>query len=98
MDSDASSSFLAPSTTQVSSRSGSKQIRGIASVVWDHCRIAHENEDLSQKYCNYCTDPNVPPYGSTVSSNMRKHLKAKHAIIVEVEPSRIQATTLGKLR
>jgi hypothetical protein len=29
---------------------------------------------------------------------MRKHLKAKHAIIVEVEPGRIQATTLEKLR
>jgi hypothetical protein len=98
MDSNANSSFLAPSTTQVSSRSGSKQTRGIASAVWDHYRTAYENEDSSQKYCNYCIDPNVMPYGSAVSSNMRKHLKAKHAIIIVVKPSHIQATILEKLQ
>ena len=98
MDSEANSSFLAPSTTQVSSQSGSKRTRGPASAVWAHCRTARENEDPAQQYCKYCTDPDVTLYSSLVSSNIKKHLKAKYTIIVEVGPSYIQATTLEKLQ
>ena len=97
MDSDANSSLLAP-TTQVSSQSGSKQTRGASSSVWAHCRTAHENEDPTQKYCNHCTDPKVKPYGSSISSNMKKHLEIHHKITIAIRPSCIQATTLEKLQ
>src|SRR5271167_1289295 len=99
MDSDANSSLLAPSTTQVSTRSGSKRSRGPpASTVWAHCRTARNNEDPAVKYCNYCTDPNTPIYFSSISSNMRKHLESKHAIVVEVTLGQIQTKTLQQLQ
>ena len=99
MDSDTNSSLLAPSTTQISIPSRSKRSRGPpASAVWAHCRIAHDNEDPAVKYCNYCTDPNTPIYFSSISSNMRKHLESKHAIVVEVTPGRIQTKTLQQLQ
>ena len=99
MDSDANSSFLAPSTTQLSSRSGSKQTRGPSSSVWDYCRPPLENEDQSKKhYCTLCKDPNVTPYGAPYPSNMRKHILIHHKIVVPIEPSQIQTKTLEKLQ
>ena len=99
MDSDANSSLLAPSTTQVLLQSGSKQGRGPpSSSVWAHCRSARENEDSTRKYCNHCTDPEVTPYGSSISSDMRKHLEIYHKISAIVRLSHVQATTLEKLR
>jgi hypothetical protein len=88
MDSDTNSSFLAPSTTQLSSRGGSKQTRGSLSSVWDYCRPPLENEDQSKKhYCTLCKDPNVMPYGALYPSNMRKHILIHHKIVVPIEPS-----------
>jgi hypothetical protein len=90
---------LAPSTTQISSQSGSKQKNGpLLSSVWAHCRTAHQNEDPTQKYCNHCTDLKVTPYGSSISSNMRKHLEIHHKITVTVRLNHVQATTLEKLQ
>ena len=60
------------------------------SAVWAHCRTARDNKDPAVKYCNYCTDLDTPIYFSSISSNMRKYLESKHAIVVEVTPSQIQ--------
>ena len=99
MDSNTNSSFLAPSTTQLSSRGGSKQARGSSSSVWDYCRPPLENEDQSKKhYCTLCKDPNVMLYGAPYPSNMRKHILIHHKIVVPIEPGQIQTKTLEKLR
>jgi len=99
MDSNANSSLLAPFTTQVSSQSGSNQGRGpSSSSVWAHRRTARENEDPTQKYCNHYTDLEITPYGSLISSNMRKHLEIHYKITITVRFSRVQATTLKKLQ
>ena len=60
--------------------------------------MACDNEDPAVKYCNYCTDPNTLIYFSSISSNMRKHLKSKHAIVVKVTPGQIQTKTLQQLQ
>ena len=85
--------------TQVSSQSGSKQGRGPpSSSVWAHCRTARENEDPTQKYCNHCTDLEIMPYSSLISSNMRKYLEIHYKITITVRFSRVQAITLKKLQ
>ena len=97
MASEADSSLLAPSTTQVSIQSRSKQSKGQPlSAVWGHCCMAHGTETLGQKYCIYCMKE--PIYGSNNSSNMRKHIERNHKIQVELTPSRIQTTTLQQLK
>jgi hypothetical protein len=97
MASEADSSLLASSTAQVSIQSGSKQSKGQpSSAVWDHCRAARDTETPGQKYCNYCTTE--PIYGSSNSSNMRKHIERNHKIQIELTPSRIQTTTLQQLK
>jgi hypothetical protein len=93
MASEVDSSLLAPSTTQVSIQSRSKQSKGQPlSAVWDHCCTARDTETPGQKYCNYSTKE--PIYGSSNSSNMRKHIERNHKIQVELTLSRIQTTTL----
>ena len=99
MDSEANSSLIAPSTTQESFQSASKQSKGqISSIVWAECRTARDNEnpDPKLRYCKHCT--NDTPYSTSISSNMRKHLKSKHKIDIEVALSRIQATALQQLQ
>jgi|tagenome__1003787_1003787.scaffolds.fasta_scaffold20916204_2 hypothetical protein len=97
MASEADSSILAPSTIQASIQSGSKRSKGQPpSAVWNHCRTARDTETPGHKYCNYCTKE--PIYGSTNSSNMRKHIERIHKIQVELTPSPIQTTTLQQLK
>jgi hypothetical protein len=100
MASEASSSLLAPSTTQVSASAQSKSKKTKdASVVWDHCRMACDNEDPEKKYCNYCTkESRKTIYSSNNSSSMHKHIRTIHNIEVKLAVSKIQQVALQQLR
>ena len=100
MASEAGSSVLAPSTTQVSSQSKSNKKTKDGSAVWkDHCRTALDTEDPKKKYCNYYTKESRDPiYGSDNSSNMRKHIEGIHNIKVKLATSKIQQAALDQLR
>jgi hypothetical protein len=96
MASEADSSLFERSATQDSTQS---RTRGrSAHTTWIHSRTAHEEdgEDSKLRYCIHCTT--TPIYGTIVTTNMRAHLQTKHAIIVEREPSLIQATTVQQLQ
>ena len=100
MASETDSSLLAPSTTQVSIPSGSKRSKSQStSAVWDHCRTAHGTEKKENKYCKYCKeDSEDPVYSTTNSQNMRMHIKRKHQINIELNPSRVQIVALQQLK
>ena len=95
MDSEADSSSLAPPATLDSDKSGSKRGRS-AHTTWAHTRSARDGENSQHKYCTHCTVQ--PPYGTSVSTNMRHHLKSKHGISVERTPGLVQAETVHQLQ
>jgi hypothetical protein len=96
MASKAGSSFLAPSTTQVSSQSKSNKKTKDGSIVWkDHYRMARDTKDPKKKYYNYYTKESRDPiYSSNNSSNMRKHIEGIHNIEVKLAISKIQQVAL----
>ena len=100
MDSEAESSILASSTTQDSVETKSKKRRS-ARTTWIHTRPAHDGEPKYYgkapiKYCTHCTGSSS--YGTSVATNMRNHLRAKHQIIVEVTPGPVQQATVDHLQ
>jgi hypothetical protein len=96
-DTDSSNSSLLPTLDSV--ETGSK--RGTAaSTTWAHTRPARDGEALFHrnapiKYCIYCTESS---YGTSVTTNMRNHLKSKHQISIEAIPGIIQQTTINQLQ
>ena len=100
MASEADSSLLVPSTTQVSIQSGSKRSKSQStSVVWDHCRTARDTEKKENKYCKYCQEDSEDlVYNTTNSQNMRMHIKRKHQIDIELSPSQVQIAALQQLK
>src|SRR5271167_4675326 len=94
MASEADSSRSALSTTQNSTQTRSRGPS--AHTTWAHSRTARAGEDPTQKYCIHCTTD--PIFKTTVTTNMRNHLKARHKIIVERTLSPIQATTIQQLQ
>jgi hypothetical protein len=96
MASEADSSLLAPSTTQVSIQSRSKQSKSQStSIVWDHCRMAHSTEKKENKYCKYCKeDLEDLVYNTTNSQNICIHIKRKHQINIKLSLSRVQIVAL----
>ena len=92
MTSEADSSLFECLATQDSSQT---RTRGpSAHTTWIHSRTARESngEDPKLKYCIYCTT--TPIYGTSVTTNMRKHLLSKHQIIIKQDLSLIQAATI----
>jgi hypothetical protein len=91
MASEGDSSSYIESTTQESTRT-----RGTTSSVWAHSRTAHDGEDPAYRYCIHCT---TDPIFKTkmVSTNLRSHLKSKHAIFVEVTLGLVQSKALQQL-
>ena len=94
MDSEVESSLLAPLTTLESDPTGLKTAkRGrSAHTTWVHTRAARDGENSQHKYCIHCTV--LPPYSTSVTTNMRQNLESKHRIIVERTPGLIQAETV----
>lgn len=74
-----------PDTANKTKRKGTGRS---AKSTWVHSRPAFPHETQNHKYCSHCKEPNV--YHTTVSSNMRSHLKSRHGITVEPTPSAIQ--------
>jgi hypothetical protein len=91
MASEADSSHFEHSATQDSSQT---RTRGpSAPTTWIHSRAAHETdgEDPKLKYCIHCT---TPIYGTSVTTNIQRHLLSKHQIDIERDLSPIQAATI----
>jgi hypothetical protein len=100
MDSEPDSeSLLSPSINPGSTTSQSKRGRAPAHTTWIHTRSAEEGEDgygTSQiKYCIHCT---TMPYSTSVTTNMRNHLRTKHDILVETIPGAVQQSILDQLQ
>lgn len=102
-DTDSSSLFYVPTLDSVETESNSNSNRGktsTGSMTWAHTRPAREDEvqfhkKAPIKYCIHCTDS---PYGTSVTTNMRNHLKSKHQISIQSAPSALQQTVLHQLQ
>ena len=86
-----SSSYIA-STTQEST-----QTRGLSSAVWAYSRTALDGEDSAYRYCIHCTTNSIFKT-KMAPTNLRSHLKSKHAIFVEVPLGKIQSKALEQLK
>jgi len=96
MASEADSSLFERLATQDSSQT---RTRGpSAHTTWIHSRTARDTdgEDLKLKYCIHCTT--TPIYGTSVTTNMRRHLLLKHQIDIERDPGPIQVATIQQLQ
>ena len=91
-DSSFTQSALAESTTTAQSRS--KKWRA---PVWAECRRPTQDENQGLLYCKHCT-LDSPPYGTSVSQNMTKHLKSNHKITVEKALSKNQVAVNQQLK
>ena len=92
MASEADSSSYIDSTTQEST-----QTRGLTSSVWVHSRTALDGEDPAYRYCIHCTTD--PIFKTKIApTNLRSHLKSKHAIFVEITLGKIQSKALKQLK
>jgi len=69
------------------------------SNVWAHCRHLTTDENQDLLYCSHCpVGSTPPPYGTSVSQNMKKHLKGCHEITVERALSKNQVAVNKQLR
>jgi hypothetical protein len=91
------SSFIASASVELESTTTS-QSRKWRALVWKHCRDPTEEENQAYLYCTYCTDSTKSPYGTSVSENMKKHLKGHHKITVEKALSKNQVAVNLQLR
>jgi hypothetical protein len=100
MDSDADSSNFLPLPTIDSVQTESKKGRTpTAHITWAHTRPAHDGETQFYKkapmqYCIYCTES---VYGTSVTTNMRNHLKSKHQISIDPILGPLQQATIDQL-
>src|SRR6266487_103807 len=92
MDSEADSSFSVPT------RSTSKAANN---PVWAHSRRPCDNDperDPKLRYCTLCPCLGHPaPYYTSISTNMRRHLRRHHEITVESSVGSVQGATLEQL-
>ena len=69
------------------------------SNVWAHCRHLTTDENQDLLYCSHClVSSTPPPYGTSVSQNIKKHLKGRHKITVERALSKNQVAVNKQLR
>jgi len=87
MDSEINLSLPAPLTTHNSVETELKGRGKSAYTIWVHTRTAHNRENSRLKFCIHCTA--TPPYSTSVSINMRGHLKSKHGIYIDRTPGPI---------
>jgi len=76
-----------------SSTAKKKKRRGgrSAETTWVHSRQAFPHEVQDNRYCIHCKKPDQPDvYHTSVSSNLRTHLKTHHNIIVEITSGVVQ--------
>jgi len=87
MDSKIDLSLPAPLTTHDSVETELKGRGKSAYTTWVHTRTARDGENSRLKFCIHCIA--TPPYSTSVSTNMRGHLKLKHRIYVDRTPGLI---------
>lgn len=90
---------LTPSVTTESITSGLANSKK-RSPIWAHCRLPNQDENQTFLYCVYCVrDETPPPYGTTSSANMGKHIKKHHPeVIIEKALSKTQEAVKRQLR
>jgi hypothetical protein len=71
--------------------------RRLARTTWAHIRLARDGERACNrkaqiKYYTHYTESQ--PYGTSIFTNMRSHLRAKHQIFVEITLTLIQQATI----
>src|SRR5437870_1909781 len=95
MGSEADSSVLSPLSTLGSVETTSKRGRSASSIWQDHTRPARDEEDSDRKYCHYYTE--AQPYGTSIATNMRSHLKSQHGVNTRSTTGRVQQTITKQL-
>ncbi|MCJ1331163.1 hypothetical protein MMC10_007850 [Thelotrema lepadinum] len=99
MDSETDTSTVTTCTTPNLTESRSESYRDknhrSADATWAHTHAAHEDENPKHKYCKYCIET---PYGTSVTTNLRGHLKSKHEIVIIREQNVVQLATQRQLR
>jgi len=91
------SSFIASASVELES-STTSQSRKWRAAVWNHCREPTEEENQAYLYCTYCTDSTKSPYGTSISENMKKHIKVTHKIAIEKTLSKNQVAVNLQLK
>ena len=83
MDSEVDLSLLAPLTAYNSVKTELKNLRRGKSTytIWVHTYMAYNGENSWHKFCIHCTV--ILLYSTSVSINMRRHLKSKYGIYVD---------------
>jgi hypothetical protein len=76
------SSFIAFASVELKSTTTS-QSRKWRALVWKHCRDPTKEKNQAYLYCTYYTDLTKSPYSTSVSENIKKHLKGYHKITVK---------------
>jgi hypothetical protein len=97
IDPDTDLSILSSSIHPGSIEGSTEGSKKAAYTTWEHTRPARDGEDqfykkAPMKYCIYCIEPS---YGTSVTTNMRNHLKSRHQILIEKAPA-TQATIIGQ--
>jgi len=87
MDSKIDLSLPAPLTTYNSVETELKGRGKSAYTTWVHTQTARDRENSRLKFCIHCTA--TPPYSTSVSTNMHRHLKLKYGIYVDRTPGPI---------
>jgi hypothetical protein len=93
---DSESSSQQPSLDLESSRSSKR-----TAATWTYTRIGRSDrtEDPTKRYCLLCEKENLSPiYSTTVTTNLKLHLKGVHNITIEQETSRLHVKTQEQLQ
>jgi penicillin V acylase-like amidase (Ntn superfamily) len=92
------SSFIASAASVELESTITSQSRKWRAAVWKHCREPTEKENQANLYCTYCTDSTRSPYGTSLSENMKKHIKVTHKIAIERTLSKNQVAVNSQLK
>jgi hypothetical protein len=91
------SSFIASTSVELE-LSTTSQSRKWKAAVWKHCREPTEEENQAYLYCSYCTNSTRSPYGTSISENMKKHIKSIHKLTIGSTLSKNQVAVNMQLK
>jgi hypothetical protein len=75
------SSFIASALVELESSTAS-QSRKWKAAVWKHYRKPTEEENQAYLYCSYYTDLTRSPYSTSISENIKKHIKSIYKLTI----------------
>jgi hypothetical protein len=92
-------SSIAPSALDESTTTTQSYSKKWKSPVWAYCRRPTKDENQDFLYCSHCLPDSAELlYSTTVSQNMKKHLKRWHEITVEKALSKNQVAVNKQLK